>query len=348
MFEDGFSHMNALGSRLKGKIAITFISEHGLEEAGIDGGGVFKEFLTSLSKEAFNENCGLFTTTHDRLLYPCPFAYAKQDQQLSHFEFLGRIIGKALYEGVLVDVAFADFFLAKWIGRQGFLDDLPSLDPELYQGLLFLKQYQGNVEDLGVDFTITEQEFGESRNVDLIPNGSNIPVTNDNRIQYIYLSAHYKVNLQIKRQCEAFFKGLKDLIEPSWIRMFNQQELQLLLGGVATPIDLKDLQKSVVYSGGYALEHPTIQMFWEIVSNFTEDQKRDLVKFITSCPRPPLLGFGELRPAICVRSAGFELDRLPTASTCMNLLKLPEYQDKASFKQKLEYAISAGAGFDLS
>ena len=272
----------------------------------------------------------------------------KLEQQLSHFEFLGRIIGKALYEGVLIDAAFADFFLAKWIGRQSFLDDLPSLDLELYQGLVFLKNYDGDVErDLALNFTVTEEEFGQSKSVDLIPNGSSIPVTNDNRIQYIYLSAHYKVNLQIRKQCEAFFRGLKDLIDPVWIRMFEQTELQVLLGGEHVPIDLEDLKKNVKY-GGYTLEHPTIQAFWSVVESFDEEHRQKLVKFVTSCPRPPLIGFGELRPSFCIRSAGFEQDRLPTASTCVNLLKLPEYPNARILRDKLLYAISSEAGFDLS
>ena len=246
---------------------------------------------------------------------------------------MGRIIGKALYEGVLIDVAFADFFLAKWIGRQSFLDDLPSLDPELYQGLLFLKGYPGDVEkDLMLSFTINDLEFGESKTIDLLPNGSMISVTNENRIQYIYLTAHYRVNVQIRKQCEAFFRGLKDLINPSWIRMFNQQELSLLLGGVSVPIDLEDLKKHVQYSG-FTTSHPTIVFFWRVVEFFDESQKQNLIKFITSCPRPPLLGFGELRPSICIRSAGLELERLPTASTCLNLLKMPEYADEATLKE---------------
>lgn len=45
--DDGFRYFNSLGSHLKGRLAIRFIDEHGQEEAGIDGGGLFKEFLTS-------------------------------------------------------------------------------------------------------------------------------------------------------------------------------------------------------------------------------------------------------------------------------------------------------------
>lgn len=59
-----------------------------------------------------------------------------------------------MYEGILVDVAFAGFFLAKWLGRQSFLDDLASLDPDLYNGLVFLKHYDGDVGDLALNFTV--------------------------------------------------------------------------------------------------------------------------------------------------------------------------------------------------
>jgi len=32
-------------------------------------------------------------------------------------------------------------------------------------------------------------------------------------------------------------------------------------------------------------------MFWRVVENFTDTQRRQLLKFVTSCSRPPLLGF---------------------------------------------------------
>lgn len=50
----------------------------GQEESGIDGGGLFKEFLTSLSKEAFDTNRGLWLVTDENQLYPNPHSYAKE------------------------------------------------------------------------------------------------------------------------------------------------------------------------------------------------------------------------------------------------------------------------------
>lgn len=44
--EDAYAHLNGLGAELKKRIEIVFIDEHGMEESGIDGGGLFKELLT--------------------------------------------------------------------------------------------------------------------------------------------------------------------------------------------------------------------------------------------------------------------------------------------------------------
>ena len=88
-------------------------------------------------------------------------------------------------------------------------------------------------------------------------------------------------------------------------------------------------------------------MFWDVVGQFTEDQKKQLLKFVTSCSRPPLLGFKELHPPFTVMVGG-PSDRLPSASTCMHLLKLPIFTDQQTLRSKLLYAISAGAGFELS
>ncbi|KAK0207871.1 HECT-domain-containing protein [Desarmillaria ectypa] len=344
--EDGFDKLG--DANLKGHVQITFIDKFGEPEAGIDGGGVFKEFFTSLCKEVFDTDRGLWLANKNNELYPNPHGYAKEGHSLSWYRFIGRILGKAIYEGILVDVAFAGFFLAKWLGRQNLLDDLASLDPELYNGLMFLKHYTGNPEDLSLNFTVAIEEFGVTKTMDLIPGGSTIAVTRENRLQYIYLVSHYRLSKQIKLQSEAFFEGLSETIDPKWLRMFNQQEAQILIGGVNSPIDLEDLRENTNYGGLYDNNEPTIVAFWKVVETFDQDQRRALLRFVTSCSRPPLLGFKELVPKFGIRDSGSDEHRLPTASTCFNLLKLPRYQSEKVLKDKLLRAITSGAGFDLS
>ncbi|KAM0751833.1 HECT-domain-containing protein [Meredithblackwellia eburnea MCA 4105] len=348
--EDSFASLNGLGGALKGTIQIIFKDQHGIEETGIDGGGLFKELLTELSKEAFDTDRGLWLETAQHELYPNPHAYARESAQLAWYTFMGRILGKALYEGILIEARFSGFFLAKWLGRQSYLDDLADLDPELYNGLIFLKNYTGNVEqDLSLNFTINDEEFGVSRTIELVPGGSDIAVTNENRIRYIYLTSHYRLNGQMALQCAAFFSGLSEIIPERFLRMFNQEELRMLVGGVDRPIDIEDLKANTVYGGWDGDEaNDTIRNFWSVVERFDKDDRSKLVKFVTSCARPPLLGFKELNPRFAIRRAGDDQSRLPTSSTCVNLLKLPDFKDKDLLEEKLRLSINAGAGFDLS
>lgn len=348
--QDGFARLNPLGAELKKPLEIIFVDQWGNKEPGIDGGGLFKEFLTSLVREAFDTNRGLWLASDTQELYPNPHSYAVKQEQLEWYAFLGRVIGKALYEGILVDAKFAGFFLAKMLGKQSYLDDLGSidgLDKELYRGLISLKNYVGNVEDLSLNFTVTDEEFGVSQTRELIPGGSNIPVTNLNRMEYIYRISHYRLSVQIQAQCNAFFTGLADMINPRWLRNFNREELSVLISGTEDPVDIEDLRKNTVLAG-YHEKDLTVQYFWNALESFEQPLRKAFLKFVTSSPNPPLLGFGQLNPQFAIRNAGNDATRLPTASTCVNLLKLPDYADERLCREKLMYAIQSEAGFDLS
>uniref|UniRef100_A0AAX7UEI6 Ubiquitin-protein ligase E3C n=1 Tax=Astatotilapia calliptera TaxID=8154 RepID=A0AAX7UEI6_ASTCA len=352
IYEDAYDKLSPENEPdLKKRIRVHLLNAHGLDEAGIDGGGIFREFLNELLKSGFNPNQGFFKTTNEGLLYPSPAAeMLVGDSFTRHYYFLGRILGKALYENMLVELPFASFFLSKLLGTSADVDihHLASLDPEMYRNLLFLKSYEGDVEELGLNFTVVNNDLGEAQVVELKLGGKDIPVTTANRIAYIHLVADYRLNKQIRPHCLAFRQGLANVVNLEWLRMFDQQEIQVLISGAHVPICLDDLKNFTNYSGGYSATHPVIQIFWEVVEGFTDDEKRKLLKFVTSCSRPPLLGFKELYPAFCIHNGGTDLDRLPTASTCMNLLKLPEFCDQHLMRNKLLYAIESSSGFELS
>ncbi|KAH9545895.1 hypothetical protein CY35_12G070200 [Sphagnum magellanicum] len=355
IIEDAFALLNNLPEEvLKGTIRVTFVNELGVEEAGVDGGGIFKDFMENVTKVAFAIQYGLFKETADHLLYPNPASDMVHDDHLHYFEFLGKILGKAMFEGILVDIPFATFFLSKLRKKHNYLHDLPSLDPELYRSLLILKNYKGDLADLSVYFVVVNNEYGEQNEIELVEGGRDIQVTNSNVINYIYKVAHHRLNSQIREQSEHFLHGFQQLIKPEWIGMFNEQELQILISGSQEGMDVNDLQNNVHYAGGYDAKHPVIEMFWEVVQTLDSDLQRKFLKFVTGCSRGPLLGFKYLEPQFCIQRAAPDdaseetLDRLPTSATCMNLLKLPPYRSKEIIHEKLLYAITAGAGFDLS
>ena len=394
-FEDAFDQFYDLGASLKEPIHITFLDQFDQEEAGIDGGGVTKEFLTSVTNGAFGDQGGirLFVENEKHLLFPNPSAVDEQQEilfqsgvaeksqvfrsqmtdLLQRYEFLGRIIGKCLYEGILVDIGFAGFFLLKWAltggsgaapkesGYRANINDLREFDEELYQGLLKLKNYPGNVEDFSLNFTVTDtisipSKGGVRKKAitrELRPKGNDTPVTNSNRLLYISCVAIHRLSSQPYRQTGAFLRGLGSMISPSWLSMFNQQELQTLVGGAASAINIGDLRAHTSYGGVYVigddgLEHPSVQVFWKVMESLADEDRRKVLKFVTSTPRAPLLGFGSLMPRFSIRDSGVDDARLPSTSTCVNLLKLPRYTSFDTCRTKLLQAVNSGAGFDLS
>jgi ubiquitin-protein ligase E3 C len=354
---------------LKGTVRVNFRNAHGVEEPGVDGGGLFKDFLGALVAEAFDVKRGLFAETPERTLYPNPASELLcGPDHLRRLEFLGAVLGKAVYEGILVDVPLAGFFLAKLRdGRPPELNDLATLDREMYRHLLSLKTLDAHeVDALGLDFTATDQssygvtDHGNAHDVvELVPGGGDVPVTAVNRGRYVHLMAHHLLHRQIKRQSAAFVRGFRSLIAPESLRVFAPAELRLLISGAGGGLNVADLAACTVYSGGYSPEHPTIKMLWRILETFSRDEQRAFLRFVTACPNTPLLGFKQLAPSFCVHRAGMgsgsdapetsaDTNRLPTAATCMNMLKLPPYADLQHAREKLLIAINSESGFDLS
>jgi ubiquitin-protein ligase E3 B len=232
--EDGYRQLALLPPQgLKGVIRVRFINEQGLDEAGIDQDGVFKEFLEESIKRIFDPALNLFKATSEERLYPSPTSYL-QDNHLQLFEFVGRMLGKAVYEGIVVDVPFASFFLSQVSGQTAqalysCVDELPSLDPELYRSLSYVKHYEGDVSDLDLTFSLDEDSLGKLVTHELVAGGKAVPVTNENKINYIHLMAHFRMHLQIKDQTAAFIRGFRSIINPDWLSLFSTPEVYFLI-----------------------------------------------------------------------------------------------------------------------
>ena len=272
--------------QLKGTIRIEFVNETGLAEAGIDRTGVFKEFLEDTIARAFDPNRGLFVQTPKQQLCPSPTSELADPHHLRLFEFVGRMLGKSLYEGITLEVPLADFFIAKLLGKHSSLDELPSLDETLFSSLDFVKRYDGNLEeDLCLTFSVDEEAFGQRTAVELRAGGRVTAVTKENRIEYIHLMADYRLNRQLAAQSKAFVDGLHDVVPTGWLRLFSAPELQRLINGDDAPVNVADLRKHTKYYGGYTDFSPTVRDFWSVLQEFSAE-------VLLSCrflqPPPPL------------------------------------------------------------
>lgn len=361
VLEDGLAHLNKLGRDLRQRIVVSYLSEVGARETGVDVGGLFKEFWTDLSALAFNPDYALFKIAEgspNMSMYPNPLSKLAHGQDhVVLFEFLGRILGKALYEGITIQPQFAHLFLSFLRGDHSYLHlltDLSTIDTTLYNNLMFLKTYKGDVNDLCLNFTVSTDDFGvrgSEAEVPLVEDGVNVAVTNENKRSYIYLMAKYHCSDRIKEQSSAFTRGLWDVIDRSWLRLFNEPELQVLISGASDGrIDVADMKSHARYTGGYTMLDRNIVRFWSVVNKMSPKHQADLLRFVTSCERPPPLGFSSMNPPFTVQRIGIMRDgeKLPSASTCFNTLKLPTYSSEKVLRERLIYAIESGAGFELT
>ena len=98
-----------MDEELRSRIRIQYVDSYGEVEAGVDGGGLFKDFMENLVKEGFNPEIGLFRTTPEQKLYPSPAASSVVPNAFVLFEFLGKMLGKAMYEVSIQLGTHADF-----------------------------------------------------------------------------------------------------------------------------------------------------------------------------------------------------------------------------------------------
>ncbi|KAI9610455.1 hypothetical protein H4Q26_006595 [Puccinia striiformis f. sp. tritici PST-130] len=131
VFEDSFHSLaRRTGDELKyGKLSVRFY-----DEEGVDAGGVTREWLTILVKQMLDPNYALFTgSAADSKTYQPNRASAVNPDHLGFFTFCGRVIGKALYDGRVVDAYFTLAFYKHLLGISVGLSDLELVDQDVVE-----------------------------------------------------------------------------------------------------------------------------------------------------------------------------------------------------------------------
>jgi E3 ubiquitin-protein ligase NEDD4 len=129
------------------------------------------------------------------------------------------------------------------------LADLESVDAELHRGMTWMlyvlcsshcdcaltKVCSENVITDIIDetFTTTEERFGEMVTIELKPGGADVEVTEDNKTDYVDAVVEYRISKRVKEQFEAFMSGFGELIPQELITVFDERELELLIGGMS-------------------------------------------------------------------------------------------------------------------
>jgi E3 ubiquitin-protein ligase HUWE1 len=263
----------------------------------------------------FNPNYALFEPTPDSTFQPSRNSIINHDH-LGYFKFIGRVIGKAMHDSQLMDAHFTRSYYKHILGLPIHYTDIESIDPDYFKNLKWI--LENDITDvLESTFSVQSEEFGVMKLVDLKPNGSKIPVTNENKEEYVKLITEHKMTTSIKPQISAFLEGFYELVPTNLVSIFTPQELELLISGLPD-IDIEDLRQHTEYKG-YTVESKQIQWFWQVVSEFDQEQKALLLQFVTGTSKVPLEGFKALVGMSGLQKfqiqKAYETTRLPTAHT---------------------------------
>ncbi|GAX13555.1 E3 ubiquitin-protein ligase HUWE1 [Fistulifera solaris] len=341
VFEDAYHQLRLRNAEeMRGRLHITF-----RDEEGIDAGGLSREFFAILAKEIFNPNYALFTATEDGCTFqPNPNSSINPDH-LSYFRFVGRIVGKAVVDGFLLDAHFTRSLYKHMLGVEPTHEDMEAIDPDYYRNLKTILEYP--LEDIGLDltFSIEDHSFGRSQVIDLIPNGRKTPVVDENKEKYVKLVCQHRMTTAIKNQIKAYLDGFYELVSPELIAIFTPRELELLISGMPD-IDVDDLKANTDYVGWKATDEQ-IEWFWKIMFSLSRNEKAAFLQFVTGSSKVPLAGFAELQgmrgiQKFSIHKASGTKGALMSAHTCFNSLDLPVYESEDEMRTKFSYAINEG------
>jgi hypothetical protein len=305
------------------------------------------------------------------------------------FEMIGILFSLAVYNGITLPVTFP---LALYhallppeapLRSRGFVTD--SIDfirdgwPDLARSFSQLLEWSdGDVADVMMrDYAFSYETFGQRIDHDMsIPYPDAIPstpssstetvsdnhikelklVSNTNRHQFVKDYITHLTHTSITPQLRAFTTGFQTLLSPQSLYFFSPTSLRTLVEGTQH-IDIPSLRNITRYEDGYSATHPTILFFWSIVEDFGQEDRRNLLEFVTASDRVPVTGYKGITFHI-VRTGGADEGLLPASSTCFGKLYLPDYgavegvevesmQGREVLRGKLRLAIGNARGFGV-
>ncbi|EHY53349.1 putative E3 ubiquitin-protein ligase [Exophiala dermatitidis] len=360
------------GSDIKKGLRIDFQGEE-----GIDAGGIRKEWFLLLVREIFDPNHGLFVYDDDSgYCYFNPYCFESSEQ----FFLVGVLLGLAIYNSTILDVAFPPFVFKKLLASapstgdkltstpkvgHGFtLEDLAEFRPALARGFKQLLEFEGDVEETFCrDFVAEMDRYGEIVQVPLCPGGEKRAVTNANRREFVDLYIHYLLETSVARQYEPFKRGFFTVCGGNALSLFRPEEIELLVRGSDEPLDIASLRAVATYDGWPKNEGPPekqsqVVWFWDFFARVSPEDQRKILSFITGSDRIPAMGATNLNIRIQLIRSKDEFDglgrptnkpveRFPIARTCFNTLSLYRYSSREKLEHKLWMAVTGSEGFGL-
>ncbi|KAL0585650.1 hypothetical protein ABG067_004573 [Albugo candida] len=322
-------------------------------EFGDDFGGLYRECLAQVSCELQSKALPLFQ--------PCPNAYnstgenreqyvpnvqARSDNQnIQMNEFLGKLIGIAIRTKTPLDLNLPTVVWKLLVGEPVCRQDIE----QIHQGCFQIVDTIQNIQAHG----ITESMFDEivdtnftvisntNEVVELVPGGEDVRVTWQDKEIYARAVENHRLN-EFRPSCDDILRGIATILPANTLSLFTWKEFATLVCGKAT-VDIDLLRRRTVYGDGCQANDPHIVYFWQILSEFTDEQKSSFLRFVWGRSRLPThaADFTQDFKISGLPKAAMKPDAyLPVAHTCFFSVDLPAYTSKKVMHEKLLYAIT--------
>eukprot|EP00903_Cladosiphon_okamuranus_P008866 g8489.t1 len=346
LLEDSMAAMESVRSEsMRQRFRFEFLGE-----PGVDAGGVAREWFHLVSEGLFNPDFALFqySSINQMCMQISANSGVANDQHLQHFHFVGRLLGKALFDGQLVQAHLVRPLYKHLLGWPIAFSDLEHVDHFTHESLIKMTELD-DVEVCCLDFTLTEDRLGSMETVDLKEGGSELDVTNENIGEYVELVLKHRLLMRMRDQLTAFLVGFYDVIPEALLSVFDFQELELLMCGLPV-IDLQDWQRHTDYTGEFERKggnHKIVKWFWEVMAGFETEQLARVLQFVTGTSGVPSQGFavlqgndGNIRRFTINGLPDLDSGLFPKSHTCFNRIDLPMYSNKKELEEYLTMAIN--------
>jgi hypothetical protein len=282
-----FSHDEIVG----GPCRVRFAGEE-----GIDAGGLAKDWFTEVSKALVNSPLGLMQMGESGLvsIHPCACIIHEGPDVEWLFRCVGTFIAKAIMDSQTTGLLFSPALLRLLAGRSPSIDDLRKVEPAVVTGLQWVMD--NDVTDADLTFTASIDAFGMAQVVELVENGAEVNVTEDNKKEYTDLMKIWIARGRYEPAITHMIDGFQSFIQPKYTKYLTMTEFQSLLGG-QIGIEVTEIRRDFQLTGGFDERSDVVVLFWKLLDTWDTEKLAKLLAFVTGCSSMPVDG---LQPSLTI------------------------------------------------
>jgi hypothetical protein len=300
------------------------------------GIGVVRDWFSTVARQILEDGVGLFELRTDELpvfrRFRSRFDVGRERHYTNSARIIGRFMALALIDGDHLSLGwdFPIMFYAELLGQILTIQDIAIYEPDLIPSMnrILEANSQADLDNLGGAINVQDNEY---------------TLTMENRAELVSLYINSRTPAAAVPFMNELKRGLFEIIPREVFSDTDAYTLREIFLG-SPEIDLDELKQLTDYGGQYHSGSRQIIWFWQVLAELNEEQKSNLVLFLTSSARLPLGGFAAIGKRFKIEPT-YDDNKLPVTHTCSFTLDLPLYTSRDILRTKLLLSIdNAGGG----